>query len=60
MKIRTIAMAAMLLAGMSPLGIAAQQQGPMVVPVELFACSFKEDKGWDDLDALNKEVRQMV
>ncbi|GHD24437.1 hypothetical protein GCM10007052_38020 [Halioglobus japonicus] len=48
-------MAATLLAGMSPLGIAAQQEVPTVVPVELFTCSFKEDKAWDDLDVLNKK-----
>ncbi|QFU74727.1 hypothetical protein EY643_03140 [Halioglobus maricola] len=54
MKIRTIAVAVTFAAGLSPLGAMAQDKAPAVVPVELFACTFKEDKGWKDLDSVNK------
>ncbi len=32
----------------------AQEEGANVVPVELFACTYREGKGWDDLSKINE------
>lgn len=55
MKINMIAAVTALAMGVFPWTTAAQEQGTTVVPVELFACTFKEDKGWGDLKAVNKK-----
>jgi hypothetical protein len=39
--------------GVSP-GALAQDDGPQVGPVELFACTFEDDKGYEDLAKINQ------
>lgn len=59
-KVSTLMLAGLVAGGLSANAQADHHEGPTFAPVDLMACSFKEDKGWGDLEDLNKAFIKWV